>query len=279
MLKTIFNSLTASIRNLFGNWQALGLILLIYFALLLSVYSSLLLKESSIMQLLVTLLLVLLIPVLFFALQALSVSYANAGLLSRGYVSTALRSFWKLLLLSLPLLLLAWLVEWLLSKIDVTTSAAIREAARRTTRAGAEPASINWLAAAVTTVRFLLLGLVLPLIAIQLWIVAVRESFADVFKNLGRCLARAFAPRSLLTYLIGLLFFGVIPYFLFFTRTPIKSAWLEMVVFGARLALAFLFVLFGWVITLGALSKQAEEKIQSENNVSPTILNESIVHL
>jgi hypothetical protein len=52
-----------------------------------------------------------------------------------------------------------------------------------------------------------------------------------------------------------------------------------MVVFGARLALAFLFILFGWVITLSALSKQAEESIQNESNISPVVLNEGAVQI
>jgi hypothetical protein len=276
MLKIIFSSLTAALRNLFGSAPLLGMFLLLYVALLLSIYGFLVLRESSILQLIGTSLLTLLIPVLFFVLQAAGVTPGNASRNSGDFWGTAFKNFWKLLLVSIPVILLAWLVEWLLAKIDVTTGAAIRESVRRTTRNGAEPSAINWLAAVVTTVRFLLLYLLLPLTAIQLWIAAVRENF---FGNIGYALMRAFSPRSWLTYLMGMLFFAVIPYFLFFTRTPIKSAWVEMVVFGARLALAFLFILFGWVITLSALSKQAEESIQNESNISPVVLNEGAVQI
>jgi hypothetical protein len=276
MLKTIFSSLMAALRNLFGSGPLLGMFLLLYVALLLSVYGFLVLRESSILQLLGTSLLTLLIPVLFFVLQAAGVTPGNESRNSGDFWGKAFKNFWKLLLVSVPVILLAWLVEWLLAKIDVTTGAAIRESVRRTTRSGAEPSAINWLAAVVMTVRFLLLYLLLPLTAIQLWIAAVRENF---FGNIGRALIRAFSPRSLLTYLIGLLFFAVIPYFLFFTRTPIKSTWVEMVVFGARLALAFLFILFGWVVTLSALSKQAKENPQNESNIGPVVLNEEAVQI
>jgi hypothetical protein len=40
-----------------------------------------------------------------------------------------------------------------------------------------------------------------------------------------------------------------------FTRTPISYAWAELFLFGLRLGLAFVFTLWGWVITLGAMAK------------------------
>lgn len=103
--------------------------------------------------------------------------------------------------------------------------------------------------------RFLLLCIALPLATIHLWISTAHEGLRAALKGIGRTLARAFAPRAVLAYAIGLVIFGVVPYFLLFTRTPTKNAWVEIGLLSARLVLALLFALLGWVITLGALAK------------------------
>jgi hypothetical protein len=45
------------------------------------------------------------------------------------------------------------------------------------------------------------------------------------------------------------------PYFILFTRTSVSNGWTELLLFGLRLVLAFVFTLWGWTITLGALAR------------------------
>jgi hypothetical protein len=52
----------------------------------------------------------------------------------------------------------------------------------------------------------------------------------------------------------GFLIFGVAPYLLLFRVTPTKHAWLEISLLVVRLAVVFALTLFGWVITVRALS-------------------------
>ena len=252
MLKNIINALATAARRLFGNWRALAAFIGLYLTLLLSLYGFFSLRESSILQLLLTLVLAVVVPVLFFVLQAMSVSYTTEETQIGALLRQALRGWWKLLLVSIPLLLLAWgvatLLDWgegrVVEKIEATVTAA------RSVKS-----SLAWAKIIFSTLRFLLLCLVLPVMAVQLWITASRASLGAATKDAGRSLLRALSPRTLLTYLIGFVIFAVIPYFLFFTRTPAKNAWLEMSLFGGRLALALLLIVLGWVVTLGALAK------------------------
>jgi len=69
---------------------------------------------------------------------------------------------------------------------------------------------------------------------------------------------KAFAPRTLLTYALVLVVFGAILYVILFTKTPVKSAWLELGLLGARLTLAGLVIFFGWLLGVGALAEVAD---------------------
>jgi hypothetical protein len=100
----------------------------------------------------------------------------------------------------------------------------------------------------------LILYFLVPLFSIHLWIATLRDGFKQTLTGIFRVLLGAFAPRSVLTYLLGFVVFGVLPYFIITTRTPIKSPWLDLTVLGLRIALALLVALIGWVVTVGALS-------------------------
>ena len=106
----------------------------------------------------------------------------------------------------------------------------------------------------LSSVRYLIFGLVLPLAAIHLWLATVREGLGAAIRKLNRHLSRAFAPQSVLIYMAGFLIFGVAPYLLLFRATPTKHAWLEVSLLVVRLAVVFALTLFGWVITVRALS-------------------------
>ncbi|MFN0119204.1 MAG: hypothetical protein ACKV2V_01740 [Blastocatellia bacterium] len=247
MIRNIIDALKTAVRALFGNWWALGLFLLVYLALLGAVWGFVTLGLSSGLQVALTFVLTLVAPALFVLLQALGVGYTDTETRARGVLKPALRNWWKLFLISLPLLLLWWGFSWGIARLEpwlmdrLGQDVSYGKALRRTGQI-------------MMALRFLLLWLGLPLLALQLWISASLEGAGRALKSIGRNLLRAFSPRSVLTYLIGMSLFAVIPYYLFFTRTQFGGAWVEMSLLGARMTLALLFILFGWVITAGALA-------------------------
>lgn len=247
-------------RRLFGNWRALLVLLVLYGAMLASTYFFISVREASLWQVLVTFLLAALAPALFFIIQMIGIRYVEDGLKTRELLRSALRDFWKLLVVTLPLLLILWLVVYLFGKLQMNVPAAVSEAGRVGAEAAARPPArgvevFSWKEVLLTTLRALILYLVLPLIAIRLWISVAREGLGHTVRNLRGVPAHALAPGAVLVYAIGLLFFGVIPYFLITTHLTRGGAWMEISLLGVRLFLASLLMLLGWVITLGALSR------------------------
>jgi uncharacterized membrane protein (DUF485 family) len=120
------------------------------------------------------------------------------------------------------------------------------------------PISLRWSFVAWTTLRFLLCYVALPLVAVHLWGAVLRDGLLPAVKRAHQHLARAFAPAAVLTYTIGLLFFGLVPYALIFVHTPAARPSVEFALFIARLLLVFVFTLYGWVLTLDALAGNAK---------------------
>ncbi|MGB7923756.1 MAG: hypothetical protein WCF57_10980 [Pyrinomonadaceae bacterium] len=246
-------------RRLFGNWRAFLLLLLLYAAFVASLYFFISIREASLWQVLATFLLAVLVPVLFFIIQAMGTRYVESGVGTKELLRWSARNFWKLLVVSLPVLLVTWLIAYLFGIFQPDVSA-VSEAGRAAAAASGRPvtalstATFSWKEIIITTLRALILYLVLPLIVIRLWLAASRRSLGEVFRNLKRVLAQALAPGAVLAYAIGLLLFGVIPYFFITTNLARGGAWTEISLLVARLVLAALFMLIGWLITLGALS-------------------------
>lgn len=233
MLKDIFNALANAARKLFGNWRLLATFMLLDAILLLLLWWFFATGVATLMQVVMTFIVVIVTPVIFLVIQTLCVSYAGGDVSFGSLLKGALRDWWKLLIMGLPVLLLAWLIAYVLSQF------------------GADDEHVSlWAKRSFIAIRFLLLYLALPLILIQLWIVTAREGMKAALKGM----VRALAPRAVLTYLLGMICFGVIPYFLFFTKTPAKNEWLEMSLLGVRLVVAFLFIFLGWAVTTGALT-------------------------
>jgi hypothetical protein len=250
-------------RRLFGNWRALLLLLVLYALLITSLYFFIAGREASIWQVLLTFLLAALLPVLFFMIQTIGVRYVERDVRTRELIRGSERDFWKLLVATVPLLLLAWLLAYLFGKFQVSVPAVATEAGSAVTNANvaARPGTVptaaelfSWKEVVLTTLRFLIFGLILPLVAIQLWIAAARRGIKGAFRSFGRVLAAALAPGSVFVYMIGLLIFGVIPYFLITTTYSRGGAWAQITLLSARLVVASLFMLFGWLVTLGAMS-------------------------
>jgi hypothetical protein len=264
MLTETFQSIASAARTVSRNWQPMLLIAIVYACLLVVLYFFVSVREASLAQVVLTFALAIAGPLLFFVLQAMIAGAAASEtdeLTSGSLIRKALTSFWKLLLITLPLIALAVLIAYLLGKaqarfgttlnnpeIDlprrVATAANAREVAR----------PIDWRAAILSTLRYLTFGLVLPLAAIQLWLATAQEGLGPAIKKFTTLLARAFAPQSVLIYVVGFLVFAVIPYFLLFKTIPSRHAWLEISLLVARLAIVFALTLFGWVITVKALA-------------------------
>jgi len=85
----------------------------------------------------------------------------------------------------------------------------------------------------------------------------VREGLLSAIRRIGTHLSRAFAPQSVLIYIVGFLLFALLPYLLLFKTTPSSKPWLEITFLVARLAAVFALTVFGWVITVWALSLSA----------------------
>jgi hypothetical protein len=254
MIRTIINAISTATRALFGNWKTAAVFVVLYAAFVFAVYLFFTTPEARMWQVALTFLLTLVIPLLFFVLQTMGVEYVNG---EGNWLARVGREFWKPLLVSLPVIALTWLVIWGLNKLDYTLTAGIREAANAAGTDAAYKAGeerIKTLALTMTVVSALILYFLVPLFSIHLWIAAVRDGFKHTLKGIFRVLLRAFAPRSVLTYLIGFVVFGVLPYYIITTRTPIKSPWLDLTVLGLRIALALLVVLIGWVVTVGAMA-------------------------
>lgn len=267
MLTETFNSIITAARKVFTNWRAMLLLAIVYASLLAALYFFLAVREASIGQVILTFALAIAAPLLFFLLQSMVASQTDeetAGSLLR----RSLTSFWKLILISLPLIALAVLIAYLLAKAQNHLGASPNEPAsdllhQIATRVDAPRAArpIDWKVALLSTVRYLAFGLVLPLAAIHLWLATVHEGLGLAVRKLGTHLARAFAPQSVLIYIAGFLVFGVAPYFLLFKTTQTKHAWLELSLLVARLVVVFALTLFGWVITVRALGQSSTNPV------------------
>ena len=270
MLTQTFQSLVTATRNVFRNWQSLLLAAAVYASLLALLYLFVSIREATLVQVTLTFAFAVAVPLLFFILQAMIASgstrqvanentsptdQVTAGLMLR----RSLTSFWKLLLVSLPLIALALLIAYLISRAqnhfgqtpEVAGNAPHLLASTANAQRAARP--IDWRVALFSTIRYLSFGLVLPLAAIHLWLATMHDGLGGAIRKIVTLLSRAFAPQSVLIYIAGFLVFAVVPYFLLFKTMQTKHAWLELSLLVARLVVVFALTLMGWMITVRAL--------------------------
>lgn len=255
MIKESFAALGASTRDLFRNWRGLLLLAVLYGLLLASVYFFFASGVNT-SGLVITALTLLGVP-LFFLFQAAAANAAVPEATAARIARRAPRDFLKVLVLAVPVAVFAVLFIYLLGKLQGWLPK-VEEAPHVATMAGVageRPVPLRWQDALVSSSWLVLLGVLLPLAAAHLWLSAARVGLSATLKGFHRVVGRAFAPRSVLVYAVGLFLFGLMPYFVLFTRTPLTSGWAELTVFGVRLALVFVLTLVGWVVTLGALSR------------------------
>jgi hypothetical protein len=229
MIKEILEAIKSAGRKIFTNWSASLISFLIYGALLGVIYLFITTGEATMLQVFLTILILPLAAiVLFFVLQAMGLSYVRIGVGAGYLLKRALSDSWKLLLVTIPVLLVASAVLLL-------------------------GGAINSLA--VVYLQYLLLYLALPLIAIHLWVSTIRDGMGVAFRGIGTSVKNALGPRSLLIYALIVLVFGLLAYFLFFTRTPMSGEWAELWIFGTRLAAALISIFAGWLLTLGSIAE------------------------
>ena len=270
MLTQTFQSLVTATRNVFRNWQSLLLAAAVYASLLALLYLFVSIREATLVQVTLTFAFAVAVPLLFFILQAMiasgstrQVANENAGprdQVTAGFMlRRSLTSFWKLLLVSLPLIALALLIAYLISRAqnhfgqtpEVAGNAPHLLASTANAQRAARP--IDWRVALFSTIRYLSFGLVLPLAAIHLWLATMHDGLGGAIRKIVTLLSRAFAPQSVLIYIAGFLVFAVVPYFLLFKTMQTKHAWLELSLLVARLVVVFALTLMGWMITVRAL--------------------------
>jgi hypothetical protein len=275
MTKNVLASIFAAARDLLRSPRAFALLVALYLALILACFFFITTREATIWQLFVTGASALGVPLLFFVVQAAGASYAVGERGAAGLLRRTARSFVKVLVVSLPLILLAVLAVYLLNKLEDRVKLTPEERARaeyatNTPDSEAETESmstststderpkppVRWKYLFVSALRLLVLGVFLPLAAIHLWLAVARDGLVSAFARFHRHILRAFSARSVLTYGVGMIVFALIPYFLITKRTPVSSNTLELLIFGARILIAFTLMLFGWVMTMTALAAQ-----------------------
>ncbi|HKC84557.1 MAG TPA: hypothetical protein VKG02_01205 [Blastocatellia bacterium] len=248
MVKDVVHSIAAAAQRLFANWAALLISLSLYAALLGAIYFFFKIREATATQVALNLILPIAAVALFFMIQAMGLSYVRIGVGAGYLLKRSLEDCWRILLASLPLILIAWLIVYLFGKAD---QAFFIESGG----AGSKSMVWGWGAVAAHAVQILMLHVLLPLIAIHLWIAAVRGGLAAAFKGFNRVVTRALAPRSLLIYAAICAVFGATVYFLLFQQATFTGPWTQLWAVGIKTALALLLTFIGWLLTLGSMAE------------------------
>jgi|GEM_PF-471961 len=252
MIKNSLAAVGRAARDLFRRRGALAVLAALYFAALWCAYQFFSTGQATGWQLGVSAATALLAPLLFLFLQA-GVAHYAAGAAAGAVARRSLADSWKVLLVSLPVAALGvglwYLFDWVDGRLPAPGAPPPFVGPQ-----GTRPPPFSWQHWAVSTLGLLAFGAALPLLAARLWIEVARSGLKATLKSAHRVAGRAFAPRAVLVYAIGALFFGVLPYFVVFTLTPVENGWVELVVFGLRLALAFALTLCGWAVTAAALA-------------------------
>ncbi len=273
-----------AIATTLANPGALLVFATIYAVLLVASYLFISIREATIWQVLITYALMILIPIGFFTLQA---SIINRVLDQKFRWRVILIDALKFLAVTIPVLLVVWLLYYLLNKISARYPAPVIEvppinvAAPPTTQTPPATPPIHWPSLVFTTLRFVLWGVAFPLATIHLWIAVAggelrtlfRDGAKSFFKRIGSALARAFSSHSVLIYGLGLIIFFVLPYITLIPTFTIRGNKTEFAVFGLRLLLAFLFSLIGWASTLTALARTVPAlptEVSASNVALPT---------
>lgn len=270
MIATTLKTWTNAIRGLVTSPLILAIFAALYAVLLATLYWFSATREATVWQVFVTLAGFVVIPAEFFIFQAAIVDHARNGKFSgKQIVGDAIKMF----VTTIPIILIGWLLWYLLNKWQVHYPAPKVPFAPPPVKPPVPPT--HWPTLLFATARGLLFGLGLPLLTIHLWIEItshdVKTLFAGFPKRIGGAFARAFSSSSVLIYALGLVVFFAIPYVVLFKQVTIKGNKTEFAFFILRLVLVFAFTLIGWVVTIGALAKNATGSPEARQTVAPGV--------
>jgi hypothetical protein len=266
MTKNVLSALFSAARGLLRNFGALLVLALLYAALVAAAVLFVTTREASTAQLALTALAAVAVPVLFFLVAVGCAAYAVGETRPAGVLRRALANFLKVLTVSLPVVALVVGTVWAMNKLenrvkhDPRDEASVEYSANAADEEGGGAAAdhpkppVRWAYVFYSALRLLLLGVFLPLLAVHLWIAAVRDGLGGALK-LHRVIARALSARSVFTYAVGMIVFALLPYFLIIKRTPASASWLELSFISIRLFAAFALTLFGFAATTAALAR------------------------
>ena len=258
-IKLFFSTIKTTLTNL----PALAVFALLYALLLATFLKFIWTREATVWQVFITYSFMVLIPAEFFVYQAAIIDRVRD---QKFRWAAILTDAIKFLVITIPILLIAWLLYYLLNKIAGRYPAPIPAIPVLST-APAPPQPIHWPTLIFSTLRLVLFGVALPLATIHLWISIaggeVRSLFARGAKpfltRIGVAFARAFAFESVLIYALGLIVCVLIPYAVLFVPFTPKGNKTDFAMFVVRLLLTFFFSLIGWVVTISALTRNSLE--------------------
>ena len=254
----------STIKTTLTNFSALIVFAVLYALLLVSAYFFIATREATVWQVVVTYALLILLPAEFFIFQASILSHARERKFDwRVILVNACKCF----VVTIPVLLLAWGIYFLLNKWQLRYPPPTVVLNVPAGPPKAQP--MHWPTLIFGTLRFVLFGIALPLATIHLWIEVaacnLRESLRSggktILSRLGKRFSGAFASESVLIYALGLIFFALVPYLLLFVPIPVKGNKSDFTIFILRLLLTFIFSLIGWIVTLTTLAKLTIETL------------------
>jgi hypothetical protein len=262
MIATTSKTWIDTTKALITNIGALAIFAALYALLLGTLYWFIATREATVWQVIITLVGLVVIPAEFFILQAAILDQARDQRFRWGAI---LIDALKIFVVTIPILIIAYVLWYLLNKWQLHYLAP--KAAITFPPASPKPQPVHWPTLLFATLRCLLFGIAFPLAMIHKWIEVTRNDVKTLFaggakgilKRIGRGCAHAFSSNSVLTYALGLIVFGAIPYALLFVPLTIKGNKTEFAVFVLRLVLVFVFTLCGWIVTIGALAKLPRE--------------------
>lgn len=263
-----------SLRRTLTSARSLLIFIGLYALLLVSFYFFISTREATVWQVFVTYALLLLVPAEFFVLQAAILDFARERKFA---VKNLLLSALKIAAVTIPVLIIGALLWWLMNKLQARFPAPPAPIVFPPTPPRSAPT--HWPTLLISTLRFVLFGIALPLAMIHLWIEAsvcnVRESFAGgaktIFGTIGRALARAFSSESVFVYGVGLILFVLGPFLILLPRLTFTGAKTGFTLFIVQVVVAFLLMLIGWIVTLVTLTRAHTSEEPSEIKAPITV--------
>ena len=259
-MTTTFKTWFGSIKSLVKDIRALAIFAVLYALLLVTFYIFIATREATVWQVVITYSFLVLLPAEFFVLQASIIQRAELKRFAWGQIA---RDALRFAVVTIPVILIGWGIWVLLNKWQ-----AHYPAPRPTFALTSNPRqlqSLHWPTLLFSTLRYLIFGVLLPLITIHLWIAVARQGLKSltaggakaIGQRIGHAFVRAVDADSVLIYLLGLIIFGAAPYFILRTTISAKGTKTDFAILIVQLLLAYVVTLIGWVVTVSTLAKMS----------------------